>query len=87
LGGGDVAGRLGCGVVDYRGVGLFDYLGDLFMNGAGERMTSRIRSDVFGYVERLPMAFHDRQTIGELTSRVVSDTSRIEQPVGFVQPT
>jgi ATP-binding cassette subfamily B protein/subfamily B ATP-binding cassette protein MsbA len=58
--------------------GLFDYLGDHFMNGAGERITSRIRSDVFGYVGRLPMAFHDRQTIGELTSRVVSDTSRIE---------
>jgi ATP-binding cassette subfamily B protein len=58
--------------------GLFDYLGDTLMNGAGERITSRIRSDVFGYVERLPMAFHERQAIGELTSRVVSDTSRIE---------
>jgi ATP-binding cassette subfamily B protein len=58
--------------------GLFDYLGDKLMNGAGERMTSHIRSDVFGYVERLPMAYHDKQTIGELTSRVVSDTSRIE---------
>jgi ATP-binding cassette subfamily B protein len=58
--------------------GLFDYLGDKFMNGAGERITSHIRSDVFGYVERLPMAYHDKQTIGELTSRVVSDTSRIE---------
>jgi ATP-binding cassette subfamily B protein len=58
--------------------GLFDYLGDRFMNGAGERITSRIRADVFGYVERLPMAYHDKQTIGELTSRVVSDTSRIE---------
>ena len=58
--------------------GLFDYLGDKFMNGAGERITSQIRSDVFGYVERLPMTYHDRQTTGELTSRVVSDTSRIE---------
>ncbi|MBO0875476.1 MAG: ABC transporter ATP-binding protein [Pseudonocardia sp.] len=58
--------------------GVFDYLGDVFMNGAGERITSRIRSDVFAYTERLPMAFHDRQTIGELTSRVVSDTSRVE---------
>jgi ATP-binding cassette subfamily B protein/subfamily B ATP-binding cassette protein MsbA len=58
--------------------GLFNYLGDKMMNGAGERMTSQIRSDVFGYVERLPMAYHDKQTIGELTSRVVSDTSRIE---------
>jgi ATP-binding cassette, subfamily B, bacterial len=58
--------------------GLFDYLGDKLMNGAGERITSKIRSDVFGYVERLPMSYHDKQTIGELTSRVVSDTSRIE---------
>jgi ATP-binding cassette subfamily B protein len=58
--------------------GLFDYLGDKLMNGAGERITAKIRSDVFGYVERLPMAYHDKQTIGELTSRVVSDTSRIE---------
>jgi ATP-binding cassette subfamily B protein len=58
--------------------GVFDYLGDVFMNGAGERITSRIRSDVFGHVERLPLAFHDQQTIGELTNRVVSDTSRIE---------
>jgi ATP-binding cassette subfamily B protein/subfamily B ATP-binding cassette protein MsbA len=58
--------------------GLFDYLGDKFMNGAGERMTSRIRSDVFGYLERLPQDYHDHQAIGELTSRVISDTGRIE---------
>ncbi|GAA3055534.1 ABC transporter ATP-binding protein [Pseudonocardia yunnanensis] len=58
--------------------GVFDYLGDVFMNGAGERMSSRIRSDVFGHVERLPQEYHDRQAIGELTSRVVTDTERIE---------
>jgi ATP-binding cassette subfamily B protein len=61
--------------------GVFDYLGDIFMNGAGQRVTSRIRSDVFGYAQRLPMAFHDRQTIGELSSRVVSDTSRVESSI------
>jgi ATP-binding cassette, subfamily B, bacterial len=58
--------------------GVFDYLGDRFMNGAGERISSRIRSDVFGHVERLPQEYHDRQAIGELTSRVVTDTERIE---------
>ena len=58
--------------------GVFDYLGDRIMNGAGERITSRIRGEVFGYVERLPMGYHDRQSIGELTNRVMSDTSRIE---------
>ncbi|HTF45927.1 MAG TPA: hypothetical protein VK735_00610, partial [Pseudonocardia sp.] len=37
--------------------GVFDYLGDLALNGAGERMTSHIRSDVFGYMERLPQDY------------------------------
>jgi ATP-binding cassette subfamily B protein len=58
--------------------GVFDYLGDRFMNGAGQRISSHIRSEVFGYVERLPQDYHDRQAIGELTSRVVTDTERIE---------
>ncbi|SDM03183.1 ABC transporter ATP-binding protein [Arthrobacter sp. ok362] len=58
--------------------GMFSYLGDMYMNGSGQRITSRIRADVFAYTQRLPMAFHDRQAVGELTSRVVSDTSTVE---------
>jgi ATP-binding cassette subfamily B protein/subfamily B ATP-binding cassette protein MsbA len=44
--------------------GVFSYLGDMCMNGAGQRITSRIRAEVFAYTQRLPMAFHDRQTVG-----------------------
>ena len=58
--------------------GLFSCLGGMCMNGAGQRITPRIRADMFAYTQRLPMAFHDRQTVGELTSRVVSDTSTVE---------
>ena len=58
--------------------GMFSYLGDMYMNGSGQRITSRIRADVFAYTQRLPMTFHDRQTVGELSSRVVSDTSTVE---------
>jgi ATP-binding cassette subfamily B protein/subfamily B ATP-binding cassette protein MsbA len=57
---------------------VFDYLGDRAMNGAGEKITAGIRASVFGYVERLPMGYHDRQSVGELSNRVMSDTSRIE---------
>ena len=57
---------------------LFDYLGDRIMNSAGERITSRIRTDVFSYIDRLPMGFHDRQSIGELTTRVIQDTGKIQ---------
>jgi ABC-type multidrug transport system fused ATPase/permease subunit len=58
--------------------GAFDYLGDRVMNGAGERITSEIRADVFAHLQRLPMSYHDRQAVGELTSRVSIDTDRIE---------
>ena len=57
---------------------LFDYLGERTMNSAGERITSRIRTDVFSYIDRLPMGFHDRQSIGELTTRVIQDTGKIQ---------
>jgi ABC-type multidrug transport system fused ATPase/permease subunit len=58
--------------------GAFDYLGDRLLNSAGERITSGIRHDVFAHMQRLPMSYHDRQAVGELTSRISTDTSRIE---------
>jgi ABC-type multidrug transport system fused ATPase/permease subunit len=58
--------------------GMFDYLGDRTMNSAGERITSSIRTNVFAHLQRLPMGFHDRQAVGELTSRIATDTGRIE---------
>ncbi|MCU1668188.1 MAG: hypothetical protein JWP40_1115 [Blastococcus sp.] len=58
--------------------GALDYLGDRVMNSAGERITASIRSDVFGHLLRLPMTFHDGRSVGELTSRMSTDTDRIE---------
>lgn len=58
--------------------GAFDYLGDRIMNGAGERITASIRSTTFGHLQRLPMSYHDGSAVGELSSRIVLDTSRIE---------
>lgn len=58
--------------------GTFDYLGDRVMNSAGERITAEIRTDVFAHMQRLPMSYHDRQAVGELTSRIAIDTSRIQ---------
>lgn len=58
--------------------GAFDYLGDRVMNSAGQRITAAIRADVFAHLQRLPMTYHDRQAVGELTSRISIDTDRIE---------
>ena len=56
----------------------FDYLGDVVMNGAGERITAAIRGDLFAHLSRLPLVYHDTQSVGELSSRVSADTDRIE---------
>jgi ABC-type multidrug transport system fused ATPase/permease subunit len=58
--------------------GVFDYLGDRLMNSSGERITTAIRRDVFAHMQRLPMSFHDKTAVGELTSRISTDTGRIE---------
>jgi ABC-type multidrug transport system fused ATPase/permease subunit len=57
---------------------LFDYLGDRMMNGAGQRMTAELRGDVFAHLQRLPMSFHDRHSLGDLTSRLTIDSDRIQ---------
>ena len=56
----------------------FDYLGDRVMNGAGERITAAIRTDLFAHLHRLPLTFHDGHSVGELASRVSGDTDRID---------
>jgi ABC-type multidrug transport system fused ATPase/permease subunit len=58
--------------------GLFDYLGDRAMNGAGERITAAIRSDLYAHLQRLPVAYHDRHTVGELVSRMSVDTTNVQ---------
>jgi ABC-type multidrug transport system fused ATPase/permease subunit len=58
--------------------GALDYLGDRVMNGAGERITAAIRAELFGHLQRLPLAYHDRHQVGELASRVSGDTGNIE---------
>ena len=58
--------------------GVFDYLGDRVANGAGERITAAVRHDLFAHLQRLPLAYHETQSVGELTSRVTVDTDNIE---------
>jgi ABC-type multidrug transport system fused ATPase/permease subunit len=58
--------------------GTLDYLGDRVLNGAGEKITAAIRSDLFAHLQRLPLAYHDQHAVGELVSRMSVDTARIE---------
>ncbi|UQI45414.1 ABC transporter ATP-binding protein/permease [Streptomyces sp. HU2014] len=56
----------------------FDYAGDRVMNAVGERMSVAIRRETFAHLQRLPLAYHDGQAVGESTSRVITDCGRIK---------
>jgi ATP-binding cassette subfamily B protein len=58
--------------------GAFDYAGDRVMNGTGERISVAIRADAYAHLQRLPMSYHDRQAVGESTSRIITDCGRIK---------
>jgi ATP-binding cassette subfamily B protein len=48
---------------------------------AGERVVARLRSDLFGRLVRQEIAFFDKERTGELTNRLASDTTVLQNTV------
>jgi subfamily B ATP-binding cassette protein MsbA len=55
-----------------------DYLGTVVLDGVGERTTADLRSQVFAHLQRQSLAFHDRQRVGDLTTRVTADVDYVQ---------
>lgn len=48
----------------------------------GERVVSDIRKQLFSHLLKLPSSFYDRTQIGEILSRLTTDTTLVERVVG-----
>lgn len=53
---------------------------------AGQRMVSDLREDLYAHLQRLSLAFHTRQRVGDLIHRVLADTFSVQSLVmnGFL---
>ncbi|HET8602128.1 MAG TPA: ABC transporter ATP-binding protein [Segeticoccus sp.] len=58
---------------------IFGWLQGYLLNDAVQRTVQRLRSDVEGKLNRLPLQYFDRQPRGELLSRVTNDIDNIQQ--------
>ena len=58
---------------------VFGYLQGLVLNGVTQRTVYRLRTEVEGKVNRLPLSYFDRMQRGELLSRVTNDIDNISQ--------
>ncbi|MCZ6674262.1 MAG: ABC transporter ATP-binding protein [Verrucomicrobia bacterium] len=58
--------------------GFTGYFNQLWMNNCGLTILQRIRSDLFSKIQHLPLAYHDKNKSGDLLSRILSDTTLLQ---------
>ncbi len=56
-----------------------EYLQTKLMGGVGQRMLYRLRNEVFGKLQQLPVAFFNQNKTGDLISRLNNDTDKVNQ--------
>ena len=57
---------------------LVSYLSSRILLAIGERLTNDLRMDIFTHLQRLSLAFHDRQRVGDLATRLTGDVNAIQ---------
>ena len=63
----------------YAVAGATSYAHDWLMVGIGQHLVADLRAQLFGHIQMLGMAYHDRHRTGDLMSRVSNDTEAINQ--------
>ncbi len=57
---------------------LFGFASDMLMDRAGEKVVVNLRQAMYSHMQRLSLAFHDKQRVGDLVSRVTVDIDRVQ---------
>ncbi|HYR37645.1 MAG TPA: ABC transporter ATP-binding protein [Methylomirabilota bacterium] len=65
-------------VLIYAALGALVVLNNYTTIGVGQRMVSKLRSDLYGHLHRLSLAFHSRAQVGDLIYRVTADTFALQ---------
>lgn len=58
---------------------LGNYLSDITLRRAGERITHDLRQATHGHLQRLSLAYHERRHTGDLVTRLTSDVTAVGQ--------
>jgi ATP-binding cassette subfamily B protein/subfamily B ATP-binding cassette protein MsbA len=65
-------------VVIYLFLGALRFLNESTTVRIGQRMVNDLRRDLYGQVQRLSLAFHNRRQVGDLMYRVTADTLALQ---------
>ncbi|MEK3882803.1 ABC transporter ATP-binding protein [Paenibacillus sp. PL2-23] len=71
---------IGAGVLGAAlALGFLRYLSTSVMAAIGQKVLYRLRNDLYRHLQRLDVAYYDRNRTGDLMSRVTSDVSILQQ--------
>ncbi len=57
---------------------VFSFIRTYFISQVSERSLADLRYDLYSKILRMPMSFHNKNRVGELTSRITSDINQIQ---------
>ncbi len=63
----------------YLAVGITNYFQTILMGRVGQNILYRLRSRVFEKIQSLPLSFFNQNKLGDLISRINSDTDKLNQ--------
>src|ERR1035437_8216963 len=58
---------------------IFSYIQGWIMTGVSQKITYKFRRDISQKINRLPLAYFDKRTFGEVLSRVTNDVDTVSQ--------
>ena len=61
--------------------GLFSFVKEFFLSAASFRVAFALRRALFAHIQRLSLAFHDRQRTGDMITRVMNDVTKVQELV------
>lgn len=64
-------------VVLYGAASIFSFLQEFFSAGVSQKLVCTLREDLNGKLSRLPLRYYDKQTKGEIISRMINDIENV----------
>lgn len=67
----------------FLGKGIFTYVQEYLMRSASQKMVMQLRNRLYSHIVQLPMGYFGKNSSGELISKVINDTSVLQELVSL----
>ena len=63
------------------GRGMFNYMSSYCLSYVGSQVVRTLRQQLFEHILHLPVSFHDKNSNGDLISKITFDTEQVQQAI------